>query len=53
MGEISVGAAIAIGAVVGLVVGVLVGGIADIPLAPEAGVVVGALIGWLWRRDRA
>jgi hypothetical protein len=47
---VSVGAAIAIGAVVGLVLGVVVAVATDVPLAPEAGLVLGALAGWLSRR---
>jgi hypothetical protein len=53
MGGMSVGAAVALGAVAGLAVGILVSVTTDIPLAPEAGLVLGALIGWLWRRDAA
>jgi hypothetical protein len=49
----SVGAAVALGAVIGLALGILVSVTTDVPLAPEAGVVLGALIGWLSRRDRA
>jgi hypothetical protein len=49
----SVAAAIAVGAVIGLVVGILVSVATDVPLAPEAGLVLGALAGWLSRRDRA
>jgi hypothetical protein len=49
----SVGAAVALGAVIGLALGILVSVSTDVPLAPEAGVVLGALIGWLSRRDRA
>jgi len=48
----SVGAAIAIGVVVGLALGILVSVTADVPLAPEAGLVLGALAGWLSRRGR-
>ena len=47
------GAAIALGAVIGLALGILVSVTTDLPLAPEAGVVLGALIGWLSRRDGA
>jgi hypothetical protein len=47
---LSVGAAIAIGAFVGLVAGILVGIATDLPLAPEAGLVLGALVGWLANR---
>jgi hypothetical protein len=46
----SVGAAIALGAVAGLALGILVSGITDIPLAPEIGLTLGALLGWLSRR---
>jgi ribose/xylose/arabinose/galactoside ABC-type transport system permease subunit len=49
---LSVGAAIAIGAVVGLALGILVSVTSYIPFAPEIGLVLGALIGWLWRRRR-
>jgi hypothetical protein len=47
------GAAIAVGAVIGLALGVLVSVTTDVPLAPEAGLVLGALVGWLLRRDPA
>ena len=46
------GAAIAIGAVVGLALGVLVSVTTEFPLAPEAGLVLGALLAWMVRRDR-
>jgi hypothetical protein len=46
----SVGAAIAVGAVAGLALGILVSVTTDIPLAPEAGLVLGGLVGWLSRR---
>jgi len=49
----SVGAAVALGAVIGLALGILVSVTTDVPLAPEAGVLLGGLIGWLARRDRA
>jgi hypothetical protein len=48
----SVGAAIAAGAVIGLALGIAVSLSTDIPLAPEAGLAIGALVGWLWRRGR-
>jgi uncharacterized protein YqgC (DUF456 family) len=51
MGGLSAGPAIAIGAFVGLVVGILVSIATDLPLAPEAGLVLGALVGWLASRD--
>jgi hypothetical protein len=47
----SVGAAIVMGAVTGLALGILVSVTTDVPLAPEAGLGLGALVGWLWRRD--
>jgi hypothetical protein len=49
----SVGVAIALGAVVGLALGVLISVTTDVPLALEAGVVLGGLVGWLSRRGRA
>jgi len=48
----STGAAIAIGAVAGLALGILVSVSSDIPFAPEIGLVLGALVGWLARRRR-
>jgi len=44
------GATVAIGAVIGLVAGIVVSVTTDLPLAPEAGAVVGALGGWVSRR---
>ena len=38
---------LAVGAGSGLVLGILVSIATDIPLAPEAGLVIGALVGWL------
>jgi uncharacterized protein (TIGR03382 family) len=35
-----------------LVLGILVSVSTDIPFAPEIGLVLGALVGWLWRRRR-
>ncbi len=49
----SVQVAVALGAVVGLVLGILLSVITDVPLAPEAGLVCGALAGWFSRRKRA
>jgi hypothetical protein len=46
----SVGAAIAIGAVAGLALGILISVSTDVPLAPESGAVRGGVIGWLSRR---
>jgi hypothetical protein len=47
----TVGAAIAIGAAIGLALGTLIAVTTDIPLAPEGGLVLGALAGWLSRRS--
>jgi hypothetical protein len=49
----STGAAIALGAVIGLALGVVVSVTTGVPLAPEAGLVLGGLLGWLSRRDGA
>jgi hypothetical protein len=49
----SVGVAIALGAVSGLALGILVSVTTEIPFAPEAGLVLGALLAWLSRRKRA
>ena len=46
----SVGAAIALGAVLGLVLGIVVSVATDLPFAPEGGLVLGGLLGWLSRR---
>jgi hypothetical protein len=46
----SLGAAIAVGAVVGLALGIVVSVVTDVPLAPEGGLLLGALAGWLSRR---
>jgi hypothetical protein len=48
---VSVGAAIGIGAVLGLAIGIVVSMTTDVPLAPEAGLLLGALAGWLSRRN--
>jgi hypothetical protein len=39
-----------VGAVIGLALGILVSATTEVPLAPEAGLVLGALVGWLSRR---
>jgi hypothetical protein len=44
---VSTGVAIAVGAGLGLVIGILVSVATDVPLAPEIGLVLGALGGWL------
>jgi hypothetical protein len=49
---VSIGLAIAVGAVLGLALGIIVSVTTDVPLAPEAGLALGALCGWLARRDR-
>jgi hypothetical protein len=49
----SLGGAIALGAATGLVLGILVSLTTNVPLAPEGGLVLGALVGWLLRRNRA
>jgi hypothetical protein len=49
----SLGAAIAVGAVAGLALGIVISVATDVPLAPEVGLVLGALVGWLSRRDGA
>jgi hypothetical protein len=49
---VGVGAAIAVGVVLGLALGIVVSVTTDFPLAPEGGLVLGALFGWLWRRKR-
>ena len=41
---------IALGAMTGLVLGILVSLATDVPLAPEAGLAIGALVGWRSRR---
>jgi hypothetical protein len=46
-----VASAILAGAVVGLVIGILISVTTELPLAPEAGLVLGALLGWLSRRE--
>jgi hypothetical protein len=48
----SVGAAAAIGAAIGLALGIVVSVVTDIPLAPEAGLIIGGVAGWISRRDR-
>jgi hypothetical protein len=50
LAHVSVGAAIGLGAVLGLALGIVVSLTTDVPFAPEAGLVLGALLGWLSRR---
>ena len=40
---------VVVGAVVGLALGILVSVTTDVPFAPEAGLLLGALIGWFSR----
>jgi hypothetical protein len=49
----SIRVAIAVGAVMGLALGILVSVTTDVPLAPEAGLLLGALVGWFSRREGA
>jgi hypothetical protein len=37
---------VVVGALVGLVLGILVSVTIDVPLAPEAGLLLGGLVGW-------
>jgi len=46
-----IGPAIAVGAVIGLALGVVISLTTEIPLAPEVGLVLGALGGWVSHRD--
>jgi hypothetical protein len=41
------------GAAIGLLLGILVSVVTDVPLAPEAGLILGGLVGWLILRRRA
>jgi hypothetical protein len=47
---VSTGAAIVVGAVAGLALGILVSVTTEVPLAPEVGLLLGVLAGWLSRR---
>jgi hypothetical protein len=49
----AVEAAVVIGAVSGLALGIVISLSTDVPVAPEGGLVVGALLGWLGHRARA
>jgi hypothetical protein len=42
-----------VGAVVGVALGILVSVTTDVPFAPEAGLVLGGLVGWFSRRTTA
>jgi len=48
----SVGAAVALGALIGLALGILISVTTTVPLAPEVGLALGALAAWLWHRSR-
>jgi large-conductance mechanosensitive channel len=47
----STGASVAVGVIVGSALGIVVSLITDIPLAPEGGLLLGALGGWLLGRE--
>jgi hypothetical protein len=49
----SVGVAIGLRAALGLGIGIVVSLNTDSPFSPEAGLVLGALLGWLARRESA
>ena len=51
LARVSIGVAITVGAVAGLALGIVVSLTTDVPLAPELGLALGALVGWLARRD--
>ena len=42
-----------VGAAIGLLFGILVSVVTDVPLAPEAGLFLGGLVGWLILRRSA
>jgi hypothetical protein len=41
---------VGVAALIGVVLGILVSVTTDVPLAPEVGLILGALVGWLFRR---
>jgi uncharacterized protein YqgC (DUF456 family) len=41
---------VGVGALIGVVLGILVSVTTGVPFAPEAGLILGALVGWLVRR---
>ncbi len=51
MGGTRTGSALAGGAAIGLALGIVVAVSTDVPLATEAGLVLGALIVWFSRRN--
>jgi uncharacterized membrane protein len=50
--ELFMTSAITIGAIAGVALGIIVGLTTGVPLAPELGLVLGGVVGWLSRRDR-
>jgi hypothetical protein len=48
----TIGAAIGLGAVMGLALDIVVSVTTDVPVAPDVGLVFGALLGWLAGRER-
>ena len=48
----TIGVAIAIGALAGLALGIVVSVTTDVPLAPEIGLLLGGVAGWLVGRQR-
>ena len=53
LSDMSLGGTIVVGAVIGLALGIVVSVTTDVPLAPEAGLLIGALVAWLSRRNSA
>ena len=53
LSDMSLGGTIVVGAVIGLALGIVVSVTTDVPLAPEAGFLLGALVAWLSRRNSA
>src|SRR3954451_21352019 len=51
LAHMSVGVAITLGAVLGLALGIVVSVTTEVPFAPEVGLGLGALVGWLSRRE--
>jgi hypothetical protein len=50
---VRLGAAIVLGAVLGLALGIAVSVTTELPFAPEAGLILGAPLGWLSHGKRA
>jgi hypothetical protein len=50
---VTAAAAIGLGVVLGLALGIFVSVTTEVPFAPEAGLLLGAFVGWLSRRRRA